>query len=286
MKIGTLLLTLVTLALLPTWVAAEEAFDYTYLDVTYLDNGLDGTTTADEGQDRIAVNIGAGDGMGLRTSFALTDNVHVFAGYSGSNMDLNATQTVPYPTLDQMRDAMFATDVNESWDQSCDLNDDGMVNFQDLEVLANADGDTRVAQQVAADGELTTWRLGMGYNQMLRPKIGAYGQLFLDIREIEHDSIAFAGGRDFDANASGIGATFGLQGKMTSRLELEGWVTYSPVGEVDMLGRTDDDMLQDETLIGLGGEFWVTDNASIFAQVEGYSDIRAWSVGTRMGFGG
>lgn len=286
MKITTVLLTLAMFTLLPASVSAEEAFRYSYLDITYVDNGLDGTVTAREGQDTIAVDIGDGDGLGLRMSFAFNDNVHVFAAYSGSNMDVHATQTTPYPSLDEMRAAMFSTGADQTWDTHCDLNDDGMVNFLDLQILYNADGDTRVAQDVSLDGDLTSYRFGIGYNQMLRPTIGTYARLFMDVRDIDHGAgIAFAGDRDFDANANGVGATLGLRGRLNTRLELDGWVSYSPVAQIDMLGKTDSEMLQDETSIGLAGEFWVTDKASIFARIEGYSDIRAWAIGTRVGIG-
>ena len=287
MKITTVLLTFAVSMLLPASVNAEEAFRYSYLDMTYVDNGLDGTVTAREDQDTIAVNIGDGDGLGLRMSFAFNDNVHVFAAYSGSNMDVHATHTMPYPTLDEMRAAFFSTSAAQTWDVHCDLNNDGTVNFADLQILYNADGDTRVAQDVSLDGDLTSYRFGIGYNRMLRPKIGTYGRLFMDVRDIDHGTaIAFAGGRDFDATANGVGATLGLRGRLNTRLELDGWVSYSPVAQIDMLGKTDAEMLQDETLIGLAGEFRVTDKASIFARVEGYSDIRAWAIGTRVGIGG
>lgn len=286
MRAKALLTTLAVLLLLPTAVAAEELFNFSYFDVTYLDNGMDGAVTAVEGRDTIAVDVGEGDGLALHMSLALNNNIHVFAGYSGSNMDLRATQTVPYPTLDEMRDAFFSRGATPIWDERCDLTGDGMINYEDLYELHHATGDSRVAAEAAVAGALTAYRFGIGYNKMLKPKVGAYAQLFMDVVDLDHGKAAFVGGdRDFGANGNGIGAIVGLQGRVTDRFELEGRVTYSPVGDINMLGTTDADMLQGRTMLGIGGEFWFTRNSSIFAEVEGDGDLRTWAIGARTTFG-
>ena len=285
MRTRSLLTALAIMTLLPLGVAAEEAFNYSYFDMTYLNNGMDGTVTTINDRDRIDVNVGEGDGMGVRMSLAVNTNLHVFAGYSGSNMDVNATQTMSYPTLGEMRSAFLTTPGAANWDGFCDLTGDGMVNFLDLKVLKEASGDTRIASHAAVDGDLTDWRIGVGYNKLLATKVSGYAQVFWDDRNLDLGNALFMGERkDFGANDNGFGASVGLRGKVTDRFELTGHATYTPVGDINMLAETDADMLRSDTLFGIGSEFWFTDAFSIAAEVEGDGDVRAWLIAARFQF--
>jgi hypothetical protein len=241
--------------------------------------------TAIEGRDRIDINVGEGDGIGIRAGRALTDNIHVFAGYTGSNMDLNATHTVPMPTLDEMRAAFFARPEAENWDGPCDLNEDGMINAIDLGLLKLA-GDSRIADRVAVGGDMKTWRIGVGYNALITPRVGAYTQVFWDARDLDSDTATFMDETgDIDTHASGFGATVGLRGRVTNNFELAGHVTYTPVGDVNLLAATRAGTISDDTLLGIGGEYWVNDALSIVAEVEGDGDVRSWLFGARYAIG-
>lgn len=279
MRITTFLITAAIMALLPLGVAAEEVFNYTYLDMTYLDNGMDGTVTATEGRDQVTVNVGEGDGTGLRMSLALTSNVHVFAGYAGSNLDANATHTVSMPTIDEMKSAFLAQPGDANWDGLCDLTGDGKVDLHDLSALAHADTDGSYAELA---GDMTDWKVGIGYNAMITRNIGGYAQLFWDNRDVDLGSAPFMGKtRAFGANDNGVGVALGLRGKVTDRLQLTGHATYSPVGEVNMLAATSGDMLSGDTLVGIGGEYWITDALSFVTEIEGDGDVRSWLVALR-----
>ena len=201
-------------------------------------------------------------------------------------MDLNATQTAPMPTLDQMGQVFFASSRAANFDYLCDLNGDGAINFADLQVLRLADSNSRIATQAAVDGDMTDWRLGIGYHRLVTRRIDAFIQLFWDDRDLSFANAMFRGEMtDFDASENGLGATIGLRGKATDRLELSAHVTYSPVMEIDLLAETSSDMLKNKMMAGIGGEFWFTDAFSICAELEKNGDLRAWLIAARYELG-
>lgn len=285
MRNKSLLTALAVILLLPFGVQAEEVFNYTFFEMSYLNNGMDGTATAIEGRDRIDIRTGEGSGRGLRMSLALDSNLHVFAGYSGSNMDVSATQTVPYPTLDEMGAAFFTSPGAENWDGLCDLNGDGANNFLDLQMLSLADSDSRVASRAVFDGDMKDWSLGIGYNGMLTRKVGAYAQLFWQTRDLNLGNALFIGeNQDLSTSENGVGATVGIRGQLGKRFELSGHVTYSPVSKMNLLAGLGAEILSDGVLFGIGGEFSFTDTFSICAGVDGDSHVRAWLLGMRYNF--
>ncbi len=286
MKTRLILATFAAAALLPITAGGEEVFDYTYFDLTYLDNGLSGTVSAVDNGERVDLRTGEGDGLGVRASFAVHPNFHVFGLYSGSNLDLNATHTRAYPSLDAMTAAFFTTPEFEAWDAACDLNDDAMINFSDLAMLKEATelgNDTWVESYAEADGDLTDLRLGVGYNTMLAPKVGAFAQVFWDSRDLDFASAQFMGeNRDFGTDDNGIGAAVGLRGKVTDKLELNGRVTYTPDGDLNMLAETQSSVFSDDTLLAFGGTYNFTQAFSMSAEVEGDGDVQAYWIGARL----
>ena len=290
MKTTLLRTSLTTLLLLPFAAAAQDSFNYDYFDVTYVDNGMDRMETAFNDADTVSMELGDGDGIGIRASKALSSEIHVFAGYYRSNLDLKATQTVGLPSLDSMRDAFMGTPDAENWDALCDLNEDGIVNYGDLAWLkaAIANGETsRIASEAATDGDMSDWRIGFGYNRMLATGLNGYAEVFWHGRDLDFGETHFMGrATDFGATDNGIGATLGLRSQVTERLQLSGRVTYTPVGDIDILATDGDDRLRDDMLYGVGGEFWFNDTFSVLAEVEGDGEAQTWLLAARYQIGG
>jgi len=286
MKTRTLLLCAAAMTLLPLSVAAEETFDYTYFDVTYLSNGIDNSIATTDGHDMIDLAIVDGYGIGARGSLALTPHVHAFAGYATSDLDLDALHRVSMPTLAEMQNAFYTTPGMESWDAPCDLNGDGMINAVDLGLLKAAGAEPRIAEAVTVDGNLRDWRVGLGVNGLLTQRVSGYAQLFWEDRNVDFDKAFFAGEvRDASAADNGFGATVGARGKVTDKFELTGNVTFTPVGDIDLLADTSAGRLNSNTVVGVAGQYWFTDTFSMMAGVEGDNDIRAWTLGVRYDLG-
>ena len=280
LKILVMILAVLVLAPLPT--AAQDDISYTWFETSYIDNGLDDSLSRDDGPERIDLAIGEGDGFGLRGSMALTENVHVFAGYAGSDIDIGATATADWPSLDAMRAAFFTTPDADYWDALCDLNGDGMINVVDLGLLRAAGPGRRVLGSTDVGGDVRDWRVGIGVNRMLTPTISGYAQLHWNDRDLDVDTVALAGEMvDFGASDNGFGATLGARGRVMERLELKGHVTHTPVGDIDLLADKSADRLDRDTIGGLAAELWFTDALSMTAGIEGDADTQAWRLGVR-----
>ena len=76
-----------------------------------------------------------------------------------------------------------------------------------------------------------------------------------------------------------------LLGLLAQRFELTGEVTYTPIGDVDLLAATSAGRLGNDVLYGVGGEFWLTDTFSVRAATQGDGDVRAWTLGVRYDIG-
>lgn len=284
-----LVLSVLAASLLLQWsavAALPERFSYRYLDVSFLDNGYDGAVATSDGDDRIEAVVGSGDGNRIELSLAVRESLHLFGEYSRSSLDLDVTETVFYPVLDDMRGSFFSTAGSASWAARNDLSGDGVINFKDLAMLRGVEGSTRRRTQVAVGGDLSQLRLGLGWNRDLAPNWGVFARLFVDYRRLDHGSASFFDKqRDFGASKAGPGAELGLRIKATDLIELEGSVTYTPVGDVNVLGLRAKDRLGHQVSAGIGGRYALSKHISVSAQLRDDGDTRLWTAGLRIFFG-
>lgn len=262
---------------------APEPFDYTYVQAGFYDSGLGSGSAELDIADTLDVRAGSTSGIELQMSLEVGDRVHVFAGYNKSNLDLDASRTVLWPTIDEMRVGFLATADNPAYIARNDLNGDGRINIADLAILKRAVNPRGSGEAVVA-GDMQTWRAGAGLHQTLRPWLSGYMRVFAEHRKLDHPAVILIDPRDFGASATGIGASAGLRVAASKRLELSGELLYSPFADVDLLGASDDEILEGATLFSFGALFRVTRRLHFVAAGDTDGDLTSWRAGLRFTF--
>lgn len=143
---------------------------------------------------------------------------------------------------------------------------------QDLEV----DG---AATPIEGEFDVTRWRVGVGYAHPFSSTTSLYGRLSLDGAELENLEVA-GFNLDADGDETGIGSEVGLIWTATPKLQLQGHVRYTAVGEIATEG---DDTFDADVLVGLGGRWNFRPDMALTTGYE-YGKITTWHVGLRFAF--
>jgi hypothetical protein len=129
----------------------------------------------------------------------------------------------------------------------------------------------------SGDFDLVRWRAGLGYAMAWDKMLTTYGQLSWDRAEFNNLTVNGVNvGSDED---DGFGAELGVVAALAEQFQLQGWVRYTSVGEIDVAnGGLDDDYL-------VGGElrWFLTQNFALQAGYE-WGEISTWNAGLRFGF--
>jgi hypothetical protein len=176
--------------------------------------------------------------------------------------------------LDVESDAGGGAYVNGAWEfgQNWHLFGEYASSSQDLEVR---DG----ATTVEGDYQVDRWRVGIGYAHAASPTLGVYGRLSLDsaqLKDLEVDGFDLA----VDLDERGVGGELGVVWAATPKVQLQGHVRYTAVGDVAAEGAEDFDA---DVLVGLTGRWSVRPGIAL---VTGYElgKITTLNMGVRLSF--
>lgn len=274
MKTRPIVTTLSCLAILPIAAQAQD-INYTYFDGAFMNNGID-VSVSDSFTDTISLDaevtatlaadmdvaLKDGDGYALGGSWGFHPNWHAFAGYADHELELLMTAS---------------GQLGESFPVPFDMT-------------------------ASSSGDVTDWRAGIGYNAYMTERVSGFVRVSWDSREIDFASMSVTMNDlstmlspsdivgDIDSGISidrdGLGASIGLRGSVTDRLELNAHVRYSEVGGIDLMAESDNDVITDNTLFGVGAVVEVTDTFSLSGEVEAGDDVTAWAVFARLYFDG
>jgi hypothetical protein len=127
------------------------------------------------------------------------------------------------------------------------------------------------------DFDLVRWRAGLGYAMPFDDMLTLYGQVSWDRTEFNDLTVNGVNvGSDED---DGLGAEIGVVAALAPQFQLQGWVRYTSVGEIDVAGGG----LDNDYLVGAEVRWFVTQNFALQAGYE-WGEISTWNAGLRFGF--
>lgn len=143
---------------------------------------------------------------------------------------------------------------------------------QELEVSDGVD-------TVEGEFDAVRWRVGVGYARPISDRTVFYGRLSFD--SLEFKDVQVAGfDLDTDADGSGVGGEIGVIWSATPKIDLQGHLRYTSVGEVADSGS---DAFDADLLVGVNARWNFRPNLAL---VTGYElgKITTWNLGLRYSF--
>lgn len=151
--------------------------------------------------------------------------------------------------------------------------------YQQAENDIDIDGTvTGTPINASGDFDVTRWRLGAGYAYPLKPELSLYGRLSYDY--IEFDDVDVTGVDDLDTDDDGLGAEAGVRWFAATPFELQGYVRYTSVGDVET---DDEDEFDNDVLVGVSARYYFKDMYGIQAGYE-IGEINTFNIGARVQF--
>lgn len=128
------------------------------------------------------------------------------------------------------------------------------------------------------DFDVVRWRLGVGYAIPLDDMLSVYGRLSYDRTEFK--DLKFFGENLGSDKDDGVGAELGLVWAATPQLQVQPYLRYTSVGEVDDV---EEDKFNSDFLFGVHGRWFFTDRVAVQAGAE-YGEIQTYNLGLRFAF--
>ena len=153
----------------------------------------------------------------------------------------------------------------------------GNVHF--FAALGTTENDLEVrALAVSVDGSVDIFRLrgGVGYGYPLNEQWNLYGRVTWDYVELEDLNLGGASADDVDDD--GIGLEGGARWAFAEDWEVQGYLRYTDVGELDDDGEADDDIL-----VGINGRWYFADRWAVTAGGE-FGETILYGAGVRFDF--
>jgi opacity protein-like surface antigen len=128
------------------------------------------------------------------------------------------------------------------------------------------------------DFDVVRWRVGIGYAVPFDEMLSAYGRVSFDRTEFKDIRV---GGENFGSDKDdGFGAEVGMLWSVTPEFQLQPFVRYTSVGEIDEF---EENKFNSDFLFGVGARWFVTDQLGLQAGYE-YGEIKTFNLGLRFAF--
>lgn len=196
------------------------------------------------------------------------------------NIDVDVTESVVDSELtgsvDTDSDAGFRVAGSWQFYENWHMFGDYSIGENDIDISGTFE-DSSVG--VSGSFDVTRWRVGIGYGYPVNPDLSLYGRLSYD--GIEFDEFDIAGINDIaTTDDSGIGAETGVRWLAADPFELQGYVRYTSVGEIDV---NEDDSFERDVLFGVTARYFFNDTIGAQAGYE-IGEIDTWNLSARLRF--
>lgn len=128
------------------------------------------------------------------------------------------------------------------------------------------------------DFDVVRWRVGVGYAFPMDEMLSLYGRLSYDRAEFK--DFRLLGENLGSEKDDGVGAEVGLVWTAMPQFQLQPWVRYTSVGEIDDV---EIDKFNSDFLFGAAARWFVTDQVALQAGAE-YGEIKTYNLGVRFSF--
>lgn len=139
-----------------------------------------------------------------------------------------------------------------------------------------------VPASLSGEFDITRWRLGVGYGFPVNEDLSVYGRFSYDYIEFdEFDISGLDDDGDLDTDDNGLGVEGGVRWMAAAPFEVQGYVRYTSVGEVDV---ESEDEFDDDFLFGVGARYYFFDNRLGVQAGYEVGEINTWNIGGRWQF--
>lgn len=202
---------------------------------------------------------------------------YVEANFINADVDLSETATDGVDTITLESDDDYGFQIGGAWQFYENWHVFGEYSQTDQDLSASG---TVGGIGISGDGDFDVIRsrLGFGFGWPYNEMWNLYGRASWDY--IEFKDVDIEGANVGDTDDSGFGVEAGARWMPADAFELQGYVRYTSVGDVDV---TEDDEFDDDWLGGIQGRWYFTPNWAVQAGYE-YGQISSWGAGIRFAF--